>query len=208
VQRRDAVRTRARILKCATEVFSEKGYDGARVDEIARRAGVSGTLLYHYFGSKDGLFVAVMEEAFLVVRGSHRDSDIARLPPEEAISTLTLSIFNLFQRHPEFVNLLNSENLHKARHIARSTTIRGLYRPLLGTLGKIVARGRAEGLFKRDVDLSDFFISITAVVYFYIANRSTLSVVMDEDLFDPARVQRRANHVVDLVLSYLRTPAD
>ena len=203
VIRRDAVRTRARILQHATRAFAEKGYDGARVDNIARRAGVSVTLLYHYFRSKDGLFVAVMEEAYLLIRSSHRDIELSALPPREAISTMVNSLFDLFMQRPELVNLLNSENLHKARHIARSQTIRGLYRPLLERLNEVIARGYAEGVFRRRVEGSDFLLSLTGLAYFYFANRHTLGVVFDEDLMTPQRLETRRKHLVDFVLGYL-----
>jgi len=206
--RRDAVRTRARILRHATRAFAEKGYDGARVDNIATRAGVSVTLLYHYFRSKDGLFVAVMEEAYLLIRASHKDIELSALPPKVALVTITNSLFELFREHPELVNLLNSENLHKARHIARSQTIRGLYRPLLETLNEVIARGHAEGIFRREVKGSDFLISLTGLAYFYFANRHTLSVVFDEDLMTPERLEARRAHLTDFVLGYLASSAE
>lgn len=204
--RRDAAKTRARILRHATKAFAKNGYDGARVDDIARRVGVSVTLLYHYFGSKEGLFVAVMEEAFLLIRRHHRDIELAELPPRDAIAEIANSLFDLFHEHQELANLLGSENLHRARHVSRSRTIRGLYRPLMATLDEVIERGRAQGVFRRRVNGSDFAISLTGLAYFYFANRYTLSVVLDEDLQTPGRLERRRAHLVEMVLAYLATP--
>jgi len=202
-RKRDAVRTRARILKQATRIFAAKGFDGARVDAIAKAAGVSPTLIYHYFSGKEALFVAVMEEAYLTIASHHRGLDLDDLPPRRAIAAMAGSLFDLYRRRPEFVSLFNSENLHKARHIARSATIRGLYGPLLDRLEAVVERGVAEGLFRRRICGTDFFVSLIALSYFYIAHQHTLAVVLDEDLMAEDRLAGRRRHLVEMLLAYL-----
>ncbi|NGM22523.1 TetR/AcrR family transcriptional regulator [Roseomonas stagni] len=193
-----------RILACARVEFAEKGFAGARTEAIVRAAGVNPNLLYHYFGSKDGLFVAVMEEVYGDVRSHHGDLELDALAPEEAIRRLTEATFDLFVASDDVIRLLSTENIHHAEHIRGSDRIAHLYDPLLAIIERQLARGRELGVFRAEVDAQELFITITGLSYFYLSNRHTLSVILRTDLNARARRERRRRHIVDVVLTYLR----
>ena len=196
--------TRQLLLSVATRQFAEDGYDGARVDRIVAECGVSKNLLYHYFDSKDSLFVAVMEQAYLQMRERQKEWSFADLEPEDAIERLVLYTFDHFVEQPTVISLLNSENLHKARHIAQSSAIPRLYDPLLQTIGDLLTRGQKLKKFRDNVDPIDLYITISGLSYFYLSNRYTLSHVFQQDLTASDRIARRRRHAVDVVLGYLR----
>ncbi|MEZ5858433.1 MAG: TetR/AcrR family transcriptional regulator [Geminicoccaceae bacterium] len=163
--RRNAEISRARLVEAATEEFAARGYDGARVDGIVARAEVSKNLVYHYFAGKEALFIAVMERVYVLMRAHHQDDLLKQLEPRAAIERLIRSVHRLFVERPEIITLLNSENLHKAAHIAKSGTIRTLYNPLLEALIDILDRGSAAGVFRRGVDPVDLYITISGLSY-------------------------------------------
>ena len=201
--RRNADRTQARILDAARHEFAERGYDGARVDAIVARAGVSKNLVYHYFDSKEGLFIAVMEGVYGVMRAHHADDLLHRLEPRAAIERLVRSVHRLFVERREIITLLNSENLHKATHIAKSGRIATLYNPLLDALVDVLDRGSRAGLFRKNVDPTDLYITISGLSYFYLSNAYTLGYIFNEDLLTPERLRRREEHIVGVILGYL-----
>jgi TetR/AcrR family transcriptional regulator len=201
--RRNAEISRARLVEAATEEFAARGYDGARVDGIVARAEVSKNLVYHYFAGKEALFIAVMERVYVLMRAHHRDDLLKQLEPRAAIERLIRSVHRLFVERPEIITLLNSENLHKAAHIAKSGTIRTLYNPLLEALIDILDRGSAAGVFRRGVDPVDLYITISGLSYFYISNAHTLTFIFNEDLLAEERLARREQHIVEVVLGYL-----
>lgn len=201
---RDAARTRERILKTATAEFTEKGYDGARVDEIVRRAKISKNLVYHYFDSKEQLFIEVMEGMYRVMRERQAEQSFADLSPEDDMRKLVTFTFQVFLDHPEVIALLNIENLHKARHIRRSGNIPALYNPLIAAIEDLLRRGQAAGVFRDGVDPVDLYISISGLGYFYLANRHTLGTVFKTDLEAPARIEQRLTHMNEVILGYLR----
>ena len=201
---RNAAATRERILDCATREFADRGFDGARIERIVRATGCNISLVYQYFGSKEKLFITVMEAAYATMRAAHRDIDIRNLDPVEAMATLVRSTFRVFIQHPQLIGLLASENVQRARHIAKSGYIRGLYNPLLDTIAGVLGRGADAGLFRRDVDPTDLFISLNGIGYFYLSNRYTLGVILNRDLMQPEALQHHEDHMVDVVLGYLR----
>ena len=203
---RDAEATRARILAAATDVFAAQGIDGARVEAIARAADVNINLVYYYFGSKEALFLAVMEAAYAALRERHRDMELRTLPPREAMAALVRSTFRMFVEWPAIIGLLASENLHEARHIACSEAIANLYDPLIAFIRDTLEQGVAEGVFREGIDPVELFVSINAEGYFYISNRHTLGLILHQDLMEGARVARREAHIVDVILRFLATP--
>src|SRR5690606_24255170 len=164
-RRRNAERTRATLLEIATEEFANKGYAGARVDEIVQRCGVTKNVLYHYFESKEQPFVEVMELAYERMRKRQNEWSFAELEPEEAIAKLTIYTFEHFRDEPQIIRLLNSENLYKAKHIKMSRKIPDLYNPLISAIKDVLAKGRAAGRFRDDVDLTDLYITISGLSY-------------------------------------------
>jgi TetR/AcrR family transcriptional regulator len=201
---RNAELTKAKILECATREFSQKGFAGARVSGITKRAGVNINLAYHYFSGKEGLFIAVMERAYKIIRSHHNDVEIRGLDPVEAMETLVRSTFQLFVTHPEIIGLLNAENLHGASHIKKSKEIETLYHPLLEAIEGILERGAKEGKFRPNIDPIDLFISINAEGYMFLSNCHTLGFVLHENLLDPKRIRKREEHIVRVILYFLQ----
>ncbi len=200
---RDADRSQLAILLAARDEFALLGLGGARVDQIAERAGVNKKLIYHYFADKDDKFRAVMEEAYGDIRRAEQALRLTDLPPAEAIRRLTEFTWNYYLAHPEFLTLLNSENLHQARHVRSSTRARTLNSPLIQTLAEVLERGRAEGVFRSGVDPLQLYISIAGLSYFYLSNRHTLAAIFDRDLMSAAARAERLAHAVEVVLGYL-----
>ena len=199
-----AAATRGRILGAAMAEFAANGLAGARVDEIAARAGANKRMLYAYFGAKEDLWLAALEAAYAAKRAEEERLDVTHLPPAEALARLVSFNLRYTARHPEFVALLNQENVHHAIHLRRSANVPALYSPLTGRLREVLARGAAEGQFRRDVDPLQLYLSIVALGHFTVANRHTLSTIFGTDLGSEAALDAREAHALALVLGYLR----
>jgi AcrR family transcriptional regulator len=204
---RDPAGTRSRILDAATKEFARLGLGGARVDRIAVRAGANKRMLYYYFGDKDGLFLAVLEHAYSGIRNAEQQLHLLDTPPVAAIARLVEFTWRYYLEHPEFLTLLNSENLHRARHLRRSKQIRAMNSPLIATLREVLRRGETEGLFRRGVDPLQLYISIAGLAYFYLSNNHTLSQVFDCDLAAPRARDDRLAHMTELVTGALTNRA-
>jgi AcrR family transcriptional regulator len=200
---RDADRTRAEILAVATAVFADQGYSGARVDEIAARTRTTKRMLYYYFGSKEGLYLAVLERAYAGIRELEQQVDIEHLAPTEAMRQLAEITFDHHEAHPDFIRLVGIENIHRAEHLARSAVLDRLASPALEVLTGILERGRAAGEFREDVDALDVHMVISAFCVFRIANRHTWQAIFRRDMLDPARRVRHRRLLGELVLQYL-----
>jgi AcrR family transcriptional regulator len=202
---RDPQRTRGRILDAATAEFAHHGLGGARVDRIAKRAGANKRMLYYYFGSKEALFLAALEGSYADIRSAEQELDLEHKDPREALKRLVEFTWTYYLEHPEFMTLLNSENLHKGRHVRRSKRVRELHTPLVDTLRAILRRGERQGLFRRGVDPVQLYISIAGEGYFYLSNRYTLSRIFSRDLMAPRELHGRARHITDMVLHAVRS---
>jgi AcrR family transcriptional regulator len=202
--RRDPERTRAAILAGALEEFATHGLGGARVDRIAQRAGANKRMLYYYFGDKDGLFLAALENRYAHIRSAEQGLDLEHLDPPKALRRLVRFTWEYFLEHPEFMALLNSENLHQGRHVRKSRRVREMHSPLVEMLRDILKRGEREGMFRRGVDPVQLYISIAAEGYFYLSNRYTLSRIFGRNLMAPKALAQRARHNADMILHALR----
>ena len=200
---RDAERTRAEILAVAAHEFADKGYDGARVDEIAAKTRTTKRMIYYYFGGKEQLFIEVLERSYAVILSIERNLDVEHLDPIDALRSLAELTFDHHESHPDFVRLVSIENIHRAEHIAHSTELAGLANPALDVLTRILDRGRAAGYFRDDVDALDVHMAISAFCVFRIANRHTFNAIFDRDMLDPARRDHHRRMVGDLLVSYL-----
>jgi AcrR family transcriptional regulator len=200
---RDADRTQQEILRAAMNEFHERGLGGARIDSIAERAGVNKRLIYYYFGGKDELFLAVLEQTYADIREAERELHLEAANPADAVRRLVAFTWNHYLAHPEFLTLLNSENLHRARHLRQSTRIREMNSPLIQTLGAVLERGRSDGVFRGGVDAVQLYISIAALAYFYLSNNHTLSTIFGRDLMSPKALSERLSHITEVVLGYV-----
>lgn len=174
------------------------------MDRIAARAGANKRMLYYYYGNKDDLFLAVLEASYARIRSAEERLRLRDLDPELGIRRLVEFTWNYFLRHPEFLTLLNSENLHQARHIRRSGSIATMHSNFLKLLSDILGRGVRAGKFRRGVDPVQLYISIAALGYFYLSNRHTLSTIFRKPLLASRHRAARLKHMLDVVLGYLR----
>jgi AcrR family transcriptional regulator len=201
---RDPVRTKAAILSAATAEITAKGMNGARVDEIARKAGVNKRMIYHYFGDKDGLYLAVLESAYAKIRHAEIGLKLNDLDPEEGMRALVRFTWDYFFEQPEFLSLLATENLHRASYLKKSKAIRDLHSPLVGMISELLQRGAKQKVFRKGVDPVQLYISIAALGFFYLSNQYTLSTIFNRNLGAQAALAERGQHIADVVLGYLR----
>lgn len=200
---RDADRSQSTILAAARDEFAEYGLGGARMDRIAERAGLNKRLIYYYFEDKEKLFQAVLEQAYRDIREEEIKLHLLDMPPAEAVRKLIEFTWNYYLAHPEFMTLLNSANLHKARHLQGSQRARELNSPLVETLAAVLERGRRDGSFRGGVDPVQLYISIAGLAYFYLSNNPTLSAIFGRDLLAPKARSERLSHMSDVILGYL-----
>lgn len=204
---RDPEATRARILAAAKAEFARKGLGGARVDDIAARAKANKRMLYHYFGNKEDLFRITLEDAYADFRAAEARLEIEKDDPITAIKRLVSFTWQYYLDNPEFITLVNSENLHKARHIRNSKRMREMSRPFVGRMRDLLARGAAAGLFRADLDPVQVNITIAATGYYYLTNRFTGSIVFERDLMSEGALAQRVDFNTRTILRMVCTPA-
>lgn len=198
------VETRQRILDVATKEFSAKGFDGARVDDIMRIAKVSKNLIYHYFGSKERLFIAVLEAAYEGMHAYQTTWPIDVKSPVDGVRKLVRSTFRYWRDSPEFIGLLNSENFHKGKHLRKTKLTKAGYSGLLENIGNLLKEGERSGDFRANVDPVELYISISALAYHFLSNQYTLAYLLDRKLSTEDDMNARIAHIEELILGYLR----
>jgi TetR/AcrR family transcriptional regulator len=204
VQRRNPEATRRKLLVAARREFAASGLAGARVDEIAARAGVNKQLVYHYFGDKDALYLAVLEWVYEEIREQERRLNLEGLPPEQAIRKLIEASFDHLAAHPDFIVLLNDENRGGARHVRGSKRLEAMHSPLVSMVSQILKQGTRNRTFRKGIDPVQLYISIAGLSYFFFSNTPTLSAIFGKDLASPTALRVRRKHIVDLVMRSLR----
>jgi AcrR family transcriptional regulator len=200
---RDAERTRRELLDVATEVFAQDGFAGARVDEIARRTRTTKRMIYYYFGSKDGLYSAVLERAYLGIREAEQRLDVGDLAPQEAMRRLAALTFDHHVAHEAFIRLVAIENIHRGEFVKRLDSVRTASAPARDLVAEILARGEAAGVFRGDVDALDVHMLISAFCVFQVANKHTFGHLFDVDLAAPDRLDRSRRVLGDVVVGWL-----
>jgi TetR/AcrR family transcriptional regulator len=198
----DSARLREKILKLAMEEFGRIGFEGARVDRIAERCDVSKNMLYYYFKSKEGLFIAALERMYETFRDQQRDLSVRASDPLVAMEQLIEHTFVALENNPIAIRLLNEENKHRAKYIRKSTRIRDLYNPLIETLTFILERGRKDGVFRRGLDASIVYLTLSSLCYHYLSNQYTLEIALGKDLSSASSRKAWLRHVIDLVIQY------
>lgn len=198
--------TKRRILAAAKVEFAKKGLGGARVDDIAARAKANKRMMYHYFGNKDDLFSHVVEDAYAEFREREAALELDVLDPVAAIMALIAFIWKYFLDNPEFITLVNSENLHKARHIKKSQRMQEMSRSFVGRMQHLLERGTKAGVFRRGLDPVQVNISIAAVGYYYLTNRFTGSIVFERDMMAAEALAARLKFNTQTILRMVCTP--
>src|SRR5262245_59531640 len=199
----DAEASRADILATATKEFSEKGLSGARVDSIADRTGINKRMIYYYFGSKEGLYRAVLERSYGHIRMSESSVALDALPPEEALRQLVRITFDYHNMHPDFVRLVMNENIHQAVHISELASIRTRNRAVIKTLRNLLDRGIEAGLFRSDIDPVELHMSISALCFYNVSNRYTFSKIFERDMTSSDAVAARREVVVEMIMRWM-----
>ncbi|MBW8282737.1 MAG: TetR family transcriptional regulator [Rhizobium sp.] len=206
IRKNDPEKTRENILEVATTEFAEFGLSGGRVDAIAEKTRTSKRMIYYYYGSKEGLYLAVLERAYRKIRALESDLALADMPAEAALRQLISSTFDHDERNPDFVRLVSIENIHHAMHMRRSTEIGELNISVIRTIQEILDRGRREGAFKRNVDAIDLHMLISAFCFFRVSNRYTFGTIFHRDLSEPVLYARHKQMISDAVIAYLAVP--
>lgn len=204
VQSRNPERTRAAILEAARREVAAKGLAGARIDVVARRAGTNKRMIYHYFGDKDALYLAVLEDAYRHIRQAEHRLDLTRKPPVDGLRELALFTWHYFLDHPEFLSILATENINQARYLRQSISIPEMHSNFISELEDVLKRGESTGDFRPGLDPVDVYLTIASLGFFYLSNRFTLSTIFQRDLAAPAELERWGQHIVNTVIAALR----
>lgn len=203
VRRRDPQATKAKILRAASHEFARVGFAGARGDRIAKRAGCSERMVYYYYGNKEELFRAVLESTYLTLREAERSLQLDEIEPSAALDRFCLFVWRYYLDHPEFIGLVNTENLHKGKHLRGSGQLNELVSPIVGMLERLLQRGARSRVFRADVDAVELYIAIAAQGYFYLSNQHTLSAVLGRNLRDDAHLQRHWQISAELIRRFV-----
>jgi AcrR family transcriptional regulator len=198
---------RKRILQAATVEFARHGYSGARIDRIAKAAAANKRMLYYHVGNKEVLYLTILEDAYAHIRAAERRLNLEALAPQDAIAKLIAFTWQYYLDNPEFIALLNNENLHRGRYLKRSRNVKQLHSPFVALIADVLRRGAASGELRAGIDPVQLYISIASLSYFYQSNSATLSVIFGRDLLAPAARAARLSHMIDLVLAALRPAA-
>jgi len=203
-RQRDAGRTRAEILGVAQQEFARHGYAGARVDEIAARMRTTKRMIYYYFGSKERLYIAVLEKAYAEVRAAERTVDVEHLAPVEAMRTLAELTFDHHDAHRDFIKLVAIENIHEGEHIRKSEALANLGTPVLDVISRILDAGIESGAFVTEADAVDVHMMISAFCFFRVANQHTFGALFGRDMTAPGHRDRLRRMVGEMTVAYLR----
>jgi AcrR family transcriptional regulator len=196
---------KADILEVATAEFAEKGLSGARVDEIAEQTRTSKRMIYYHFGSKDGLYRAVLAHCYGRIRAIESTLDLGARPPLEALAHLVRFTFDYQLANADFIRLVMVENIHRAEHIAQIPELHDLNQTAVQALKDLCARGAAEGVMRGDIDALDLHMSISALSFFNVSNQHTFSAIHEVDMTSPAAVATRRESIVELILRSVRS---
>jgi len=201
---RDAERTRRALLDAAEIEFADKGLAGARVDVIAEEAAANKRMLYYYFGSKDDLYVAVLERAYGAMREREKELNLTDLEPIEAIRKLVEFKFDYYVENPRIIPLLAAENLQGGKYLKRSRRLRDMHMSLVDMLCEVLKAGERKGVIRPGIDPFQLYVSMSGLSYFYFSNSATLSTAFGRQLSSASEQQARRAHAVDVITAYVK----
>ena len=204
--KRDPEATKADLIAVATREFARLGYYGARVDEIAAQSSTTKRMIYYYFGDKEGLFTAALEQAYVDIRSVERGIDVDHLAPRDALAALIRVTFEHHDRNPHLARLVQAENALGAVHLRGSSRVAGLSQPVLPLIEEILARGRESGDVRRDVRPIDLHLMMSGLALFRVTNRATIEASLGQDMAEPAELERQIETFTSMVLAWLATP--
>ena len=201
---REPVANRERIIRAAIKEFAARGFKGASMDAIAARTHTTRALINYYFGGKEKVYLAVLEQVYAEIRRAESLLDLDHLAPIHAIRRIVQFTFDYYLGHEGFVRLVVAENQAKGRHLRKSKAMRSLNRPIIETLARVIVRGQVEGLFRADADPVEVHKAIAALGMFNVTNQYTFGAIFQRDMGARGNVGRRRDMVSEVVLSYLR----
>lgn len=194
--------TKAKILAAAEYEFSEKGYFGARIDEIAERAGVNKRMIYEHFESKENLYRETLLSVYKKLAECESGFYVDNLEPRLAIKNIIYVYFKFLDETPNFVRMLMWENLNNAESLS-AEEVRKLKAPTLEYIGNQIKRGKEEGVFRQDIDEYQIIVSLMNFGFSYFSNIHTLSAILGKDMTDSSEILKRAEFVSNMILEYL-----
>ena len=195
---------RARILKAARDEFASRGFKGASMDAIAARTHTTRALINYYFGGKEQLYVAVLEQVYTEIREAEAELDLDHLEPVAAIRRIVEFTYHYYLEHEGFVRIVVAENQARGRHLRKSSTMRTLNRPIIDRLARVIARGQRERLFRRDVDPVEVHKAIAALGMFNVTNQYTFGAIFQREMGAKGDLRARREMVTEVILSYLQ----
>ncbi|MEJ5989322.1 TetR family transcriptional regulator [Ramlibacter sp. PS3R-8] len=202
----DPERTKANILEVAASEFGEKGLAGARIDEIAALTQTSKRMIYYYFGSKEGLYLAVLEESYKRVRDIESELHLQDLEPEQALRRLVAFTFDHHLQHENYIRLVMNENINRGQFLAQSQRIQELNVPAIAAIKHLYERGVQDGVFRRGLDAVDIHASISALSFFNVSNQHTFGLIFKLDMKSSAYIAHRRDNVIEMLLRFMRAP--
>lgn len=200
VREQAVIVSRANLLRAATRIFAKHGFAGGRVGQISKAAKSHDRMIYYYFGSKEGLYIAVIEDIYRRMNEAEAALALDAQQPVESLKTVIRFVCRYYQKHPEFVTLLNNENLLQGRHIVKMQSAQQYSSPAISVLQELMAAGVAQGLFRPDLSVRDVYMMIAALGYFPQSNRFTLSEFLGQRIDDAESLAHWEAFMVDTVL--------
>jgi TetR/AcrR family transcriptional regulator, upper aerobic nicotinate degradation pathway regulator len=184
IRAKQAQDTRAKILKAAIKVFAKQGYASGRIESISKAARSHDRMIYYYFGNKEQLFIEVLETIYTQFNEAESQLDLDLDNPARGLAQMVEFVWQYYLDHPEFVTLLSSENLHQGKHSKKSSKLKEISGYAISVVRRVLDAGKAQGLFRQEVEPRDVYIMIASLGYFYNANQYTLSAFLGESLMD------------------------
>ncbi len=203
LRKRDPEGTRKSILDAARSEFCLHGFNGARVEKISRKSKTNMRMIYHYFGNKEGVYLAVLESVYGDIRKGEQQLDMTATDPVDGMRKLILFTFDFFSRRTDFLALIGTENLLKAKFLKRLPSVQSMMVPLIETIRDLLEQGQQQGVFRDGVDPIQLYVSIVAQCQLHIMSRHTLSVLFNQDLCDPEWLAQRRTHTLEVIICYL-----
>ena len=201
---KDPEANRARIVAAAIDEFASRGFKGASMDAIAARTHTTRALINYYFGAKEKLYIAVLEQVYGEIREAEGQLDLEPLDPVAAIRRIVEFTYGYYLEHEGFVRIVIAENQARGRHLKKSKAMRTLNRPIIDRLAEVIARGQREGRFRKDVDPVEIHKAIAALGMFNVTNRYTFGAIFQREMGKQGNVARRRDIVADMIVSYLK----
>jgi AcrR family transcriptional regulator len=201
---KDPEANRARIVAAAIEEFAARGFKGASMDAIAARTHTTRALINYYFGSKEKLYVAVLEQVYSEIRDAEGKLDLDHLAPVDAVRRIVEFTYTYYVEHEGFVRLVVAENQARGRHLKKSPAMRTLNRPIIVRLADVIARGQKQGVFRKDVDPVEVHKAIAALGMFNVTNQYTFGAIFQREMGAKGDLVGRREMVSEVILSYLQ----